>query len=191
LDGVQLLDLLRLRLQGAALQEMPGEVEGFELHVEPGVAAPEQLQLFATGKHRDLAAGNRALARLRAEFGDDAVAHAVLADGHLPAAQFRWQRGASLRAATPRPVLAPRLVRRLLTEPQPLARQHAGDDGWFIGRLNFGPVQNMFGPYVIAGGWWRREVHREYYFAQTRRGDVVWVFYDRLRRRWCTQGAIE
>jgi protein ImuB len=188
LATAQLLDLLRLRLSAAAL---PGEVAGFELHLDEGDPTPEQLQLFGTGKHRDLAAGNRALARLRAEFGDDAVVHARPADGHLPQAQFAWQPCARLQASNPRPVLIPRLVRRLLAQPQPLARQHAGDDGWFISRLNFGPVQNMFGPYVMSGGWWRQHVHREYYFAHTRRGDVAWVFYDRVRRRWCAQGGIE
>ena len=188
LDAAQVLDLLRLRLSAATL---PGEIEGFELHLDAGPAPGEQLQLFASGKHRDLAAGNRALARLRAEFGDGAVVCAVPTDGHLPEAQFRWQPCVRLQPGTPRPALVPRLVRRVLAQPQPLARQHAGDDGWFIGRLNFGPVQNMFGPHVIAGGWWRREVHRDYYFAQMRRGDVVWVFYDRVRRRWCTHGAVE
>lgn len=188
LDTAQLLDLLRLRLSATTLA---GEIEGFELQLDEGIAAAEQLQLFTTGKHRDLAAGHRALARLRAEFGDDSVVCAAAADGHLPEAQFHWQPCARIATAAPRPVLVPRLVRRLLAQPQPLARQHAGEDGWFIGRLNFGPVQDMFGPHVIAGGWWRREVHREYYFAQTRRGDLIWLFYDRVRRRWCTHGGVE
>jgi len=39
-------------------------------------------------------------------------------------------------------------------------------------------------PYLVSGGWWRAEVHREYAFAQTLRGDILWVFYDRRRRRW-------
>lgn len=213
LEREQLLELLRLRLPTLLLG---AEVEGFTLRLEPAGAAAAQLQLFAQGgcdgqRHRDHAAGNRALARLRAELGDDAVVTAKLVPGHLPEAQFRWEPCSTLQPANPRPALSqeqgsheqgphgpglqeqgqPRLVRRLLAQPMPLAHQQAGEDGWFIGRLNFGPVQNLHGPYVLAGGWWRRAVHREYYFAQTRRGDVVWIFHDRVRRRWCAHGGVE
>ncbi len=188
LDAVQLIELLRLRLETLPL---PGELEGFDLRAEPGTASAEQLQLFGAGRHRDLAAGNRALARLRAEFGDDAVQCADLADGHLPEAQVRWVRCLRLRHADPRPALQPALVRRVLTRPLALPHQHAGPDGWFAGNLNFGPVQNMFGPHVLAGGWWQRAVHRDYHFAETRRGDLLWIFYDRVRQRWCSHGAVE
>jgi protein ImuB len=49
----------------------------------------------------------------------------------------------------------------------------------------------MTGPYVLSGGWWVRPVHREYYYARTERGDLLWVFYDRPRRRWFLQGGVE
>lgn len=191
LDQAQLIELLHLRLSATTRERTAKrDLEGFELAVEDAPLAPEQLQIFTASKHRDRAAGRRALARLRAAFGDAAVVCAVPTDGHLPEAQFRWQPVTTLPDAKPRPTLLPRLVRRVLAQPQPLRHQRTGEDGWFIGRLNFGPVQNMFGPHVIAGGWWRRELHREYYFAQTRRGDLVWVFHDRRRRRWCTHGGI-
>lgn len=188
LDAVQLIELLNLRLDTLTLV---GEIEGFDLRAEAGAASAEQLQLFGMNQRRDLAAGNRALARLRAELGDDAVQRAHLADGHLPEAQVRWLRCEALRHPEPRPALQQTLVRRALTCPLALPHQHAGPDGWFAGNLNFGPVQNMFGPHVIAGGWWRRAVHRDYHFAETRRGDLLWIFYDRVRQRWCSHGAIE
>ncbi|GIW73157.1 MAG: hypothetical protein KatS3mg102_2699 [Planctomycetota bacterium] len=51
-----------------------------------------QRQLFATGGgRRDLAAADRALARLRARFGEQAVVRAVLRDAHLPEAGFAWE----------------------------------------------------------------------------------------------------
>jgi protein ImuB len=34
-------------------------------------------------------------------------------------------------------------------------------------------------------------VHREYHFAETHRGDCLWVYYDRARRRWFQHGAVE
>jgi len=48
----------------------------------------------------------------------------------------------------------------------------------------------MIGPYVVSGGWWARPVHREYHFAETLRGDLLWVYYDRQRRRWFLQGEV-
>ena len=47
--------------------------------------------MFTEKPTRDLDAANRALARLRAEFGDEAVVYAKLTDGHLPEARFTWE----------------------------------------------------------------------------------------------------
>jgi protein ImuB len=54
-----------------------------------------------------------------------------------------------------------------------------------------GPVIRLSGPYVISGGWWKKAIHREYHFAEMQRGDVLWIYYDRLRRRWFLQGRVE
>lgn len=35
------------------------------------------------------------------------------------------------------------------------------------------------------------ELRREYRYATCRRGDVLWVFHDRRRRRWFLQGQVE
>ena len=88
LDAVQILDLVRLRLE--SLQLAAGVVE-IELRAESSAATREQLKLFAEQPARDLDAANRALARLRAEFGDGAVVQAKLTDGHLPEARFAWE----------------------------------------------------------------------------------------------------
>jgi len=88
LDAVQILDLVRLRLE--SLQLAAGAIE-IELGAEACAATSEQLRLFNEKPTRDLEAANRALARLRAEFGDDAVVCAKLIDGHLPEARFTWQ----------------------------------------------------------------------------------------------------
>ena len=34
-------------------------------------------------------------------------------------------------------------------------------------------------------------IHREYYFVRARRGDVLWIYYDRQRQRWFLQGQVE
>ena len=54
-----------------------------------------------------------------------------------------------------------------------------------------GCVRDLAGPYLVTGGWWRSAVHREYYFVRTSAGDLLWVYYDRRRRRWRWQGQVE
>jgi protein ImuB len=34
-------------------------------------------------------------------------------------------------------------------------------------------------------------VHREYHFAEMKRGECLWIYYDRRRRRWFVQGQVE
>jgi hypothetical protein len=53
-------------------------------------------------------------------------------------------------------------------------------------------VVRIFGQCIVSGGWWAsHEVHREYHFAELKRGDCLWVYYDRYRWRWFWQGAVE
>jgi protein ImuB len=129
------------------------------------------------------------------ELGDDAVVRAVLREGHLPEASFGWERLSHVPRAQPSPKLVRPLVRRLLVKPQPLPPQarQVRDDGWLLSGLEHGAVERLLGPYVVSGGWWASspEVHREYHFAELRRGDCLWVYYDRNRRRWFWQGAVE
>lgn len=190
LDGRALLRLVHLRLTG-----MPpvAPVHAVRVWADDVAATREQLVMFASRPRRDLRAANEALARVRAELGDDAVVRAVLRDGHLPEASFGWERLAHVQEATPTPRMVRPLVRRLYAKPQrlpPQARQ-VRDDGWLLSGLEHGAVVRIFGPYIVSGGWWQHELHREYHFAELRRGDCLWVFYDRNRRRWFCQGAVE
>ncbi len=189
LDAAQILDLVRLRLE--SLQLAAGVIE-VELHAESCAATTEQLRLFAEKPTRDLDAANRALARLRAEFGEESVVYAKLAAGHLPEARFSWEPLTQVKL--PKNVLnSPVLVRRIFTKPIRLAGEpyNSHEDGWLILGPKHGTIEKLTGPYVFAGGWWNREIQREYYYAETRAGDVLWLYYDRVRRRWFWQGAIE
>ena len=227
LDSGQILDLVRLRLESLRL---PAGVVEIELGAETCAATSEQLHLFAEkhllseveGPSRDLHAANRALARLRAEFGDDAVVRARLTDGHLPEACFSWERLTEIKF--PEKALNPstefilseveglrtdsaerlndsnernmpnqNMVRRIWSKPRrlPGGPQRSHEDGWLILGPKYGSIDKLFGPYVFSGGWWNREIQREYYYAETRRGDFLWLYYDRVRRRWFWQGLIE
>ncbi|MBP7148092.1 MAG: DNA polymerase Y family protein [Acidobacteria bacterium] len=192
--AAQLLDLVRLRLESA---ELDGKVEELEVELLGVKLDAEQARLFAEQPRRDLAAANRALARLRAEFGPESVVRARVRDGHLPEASFLWEPLAALDEGAPPPARAgdapPVLVRRIAEKPEPLPSQshHLRDDGWLIHHHEHGAVTKMSGPYVVSGGWWTRPVHREYHFAHTARGDLLWVYFDRQRRRWFLHGHVE
>jgi protein ImuB len=189
LDARTLLRLLHLRLESD-----PPRAGVVEVTIAAGevLASREQLQLFAERPRRDLAAANEALARLRAELGAGAVVKAVLREGHLPEATYEWQ--VLERACMPAPQAGQRtLVRRVMDRAERLPPQNrqVRDDGWLLRGLEHGPVDRLDGPYVVSGGWWMTPIHREYHFVHTRRGRILWVYYDRRRRRWFLQGLVE
>jgi protein ImuB len=64
------------------------------------------------------------------------------------------------------------------------------DDGWLIRGPEYGAVMHTAGPYLVNGGWWLKEVQREYQFILTRRGSLLWVYYDRCRHRWFLHGQV-
>jgi len=188
LDEVQLTDLLRLKLEHLRLGAGVVEVRLSALTVR---ASHEQLRFFADTPRRDLAAGERALARVRSEFGEESVVQARLREAHLPEASFCWEPLTRLRRAEPRPTRERPLVRSLRAHPLPLPpRLRLSPDGWLLKNLEHGSVMRMFGPYTVSGGWWRKEVHREYHFAEMQKGQLLWIYNDRRRRRWYVHGEV-
>lgn len=190
LDGRSLVRLVHLRFTG-----MPplAPVNAARVWADEVAASREQLAMFAAKPRRDLRAADEALARVRAELGDDAVVRAVLREGHLPEASFGWERLHHVVPASPDRRLVHPLVRRVHARPQvlPLQARQVRDDGWLLSGLEQGAVVRILGPYVVSGGWWAHELHREYHFAEMRRGDCLWVFFDRNRRRWFCHGNVE
>jgi len=75
-----------------------------------------------------------------------------------------------------------------MLSPPPRTPRNAG---WLPAGPEAGPIVRLVGPDVLSGGWWRREIHRDYYFAETARGDLLWLFYDRRRRQWFLHGRVE
>lgn len=219
LDAAQIMDLVRLRLASlrlpSAVTDMALTATGSAASVEQLRLFAER----AT-PGRDLRAAERAFARLRAEFGDDVVVTARLRDGHLPEASFVWEpatraalpkvRSGAPRfpgipafpataAASTRAVLP--LVRRVFAKPLPLSpRPHHepvsdARNEWLVRGPEDGTVVRLSGPYVVAGGWWAgapgSEVRREYAFAETSRGHVLWIYSDPRRKRWFLAGRVE
>jgi protein ImuB len=191
LDAGQLRHLLRLRLEARTISA--GVIE-LHLQAKGTPATQRQLELFREKPKRDFSAIQRALARIRAELGNDAVESARLVDGHLPEAQFSLTPMKELPRSRPRETkTAPRpLARRILLPVVGLpSRARHEPDGWLLGDLADGPVEETHGPHVVSGGWWAKEVVRVYYYARTRSGRWLWVYLDQRRRRWFLQGEVE
>ena len=189
LQSGRVLELVRLRLEGQPLED---EVIELEIELHGAIGRPGQTELFAAHRQRDPAAGKRALARVRAELGDDSVRRAELVDGHLPEARFRWRPCLDFATATPHAIRRPPLIRRIFSRARPLSSQRRHEpDGWMIAGLEGGAVEEVIGPFVVDGGWWRREIHRDLHFVRTTHTGWLWVYFDRRRRRWFQVGAVE
>ena len=191
LDVVQLMNLVRLRLESLTLGA--GVIEVRVAGRAVATAAVQQ-GLFIERPRRDRDAAERALARVRAEFGDEAVVRALLCEAHLPEARFAWEPVGTVPLPEPREVACRPMVRRIharplalppALEPDPESRDRPVRGG------EAGYVRDLAGPYLVSGGWWRSAVHREYYFVRMRDGDMLWIYYDRRRRRWRWQGQVE
>jgi protein ImuB len=71
-------------------------------------------------------------------------------------------------------------VRRFHRDAHPAPRNH-DPDATMLERLE--------GPYTISGGWWVRDIHRNYHFAETEEGEIVWLYFDEKRGRWMEVGS--
>lgn len=193
LDVLQLMELIRLRVDALRL---PAGIEQVKLEAEGVRAQIDQLALFRTRQRRDIDAANRALARLRAAYGPKSVTRAEVRDAHLPEARFHWQPLQKVcfpdqKGERPNEETIP-LMRRILPRPIPLPdRPRHEPERWPNLDPRQGAVVRMHGPFRISGGWWVKTVERDYYYAETQRGDVLWIYYDRPRRRWFLHGIVD
>jgi protein ImuB len=189
-DAHQLLDLIRLRL--FAVGKLPDGVVEIVLVGQREALVSEQQRLLGSKPKRDLAAADRALARVRAELGNGAVRCAQLREGHLPEGRFTWEILDTMVAPKPRNMPFGRLIRRIHHKPIPLnnVQRQASDDSILAG-LQRGSPMNTLGPYIVSGGWWQQFVHREYYYSATQNGETLWIYYDQVRHRWFLHGRVE
>lgn len=199
LDVVQIVDLLRLRLSNVTLA---APVERILATLEHVRVHPRQIELVRGGRGerpRDVEAAARALARIKASFGPEAVTRAHLREAYLPEARFRFEPVSDVLLPQPaRQAQASSidggsgplpLVRRVFRTPMPLPQLPSHEPEAWLGQS--GPVEHMFGPYRISGGWWVRRRERDYYFVETKRGELLWIYYDRPTRRWRLHGVVD
>ena len=189
LETAQIVDLLKLRLGSLKLS---AGITGIDMEIEGTPAERRQGELFVEKSPRDLAAAARAFARLRAELGEHSVVYAVLREAHLPEARYEWQPAQSLAPPKARGVRIPSLVRRIYAHPVAFSPAHRRDaDRMFRNHIDDGTVRETFGPYIVSGGWWQRDVQREYYFVRTTNGRALWMYFDRRRQGWYLHGEVE
>lgn len=189
LEAGTILTLCRLRLETLSLESGVVEVRA---QARGTGKNQEQHTLFPETNARNHEAAERALAKIRAEFGNESVMRARLHEGYLPEARYGWE---PLQHFPPpqagAPLLAP-LVRRIYTPPIALPpREHREPDGWLVAGVADGPVEEVLGPHYMHGGWWMREITRAYYYVRTRSGRWLWIYHDQRRRRWYLQGEVQ
>lgn len=187
-DVQSILSLIRLRMERTKLS---AGAEAITLSAEGTTLSEAQLDLFGETS-RNMEEAQRAFAAIRADLGNDAVVRAEVREGHLPEACYRWVVMDGLAASAPQPVDLRPVVRRIYTPAQelPPTSRHA-PDGWLVAGVQEGPVEEVIGPHIISGGWWRKEIMRTYHFARTRSGRWLWIYYDANRRRWFLQGEVQ
>jgi protein ImuB len=92
LEAPLLLELVRLRLEHLDTKGgLRAGVVALTLELLPTPAAHAQGQLFRASPHQDTALAATALARVRAELGEEAVGRFTLREAHLPRASFAFQ----------------------------------------------------------------------------------------------------
>lgn len=191
-DEALLLELVRLRLEAEARKgAFERGVEAIALEIQGTPGRREQLQLLLGRRARDRAAAARALARVRAELGEASVAVAVLEDEHFPERAFRWAPAMLDRVVALSP---PSAEDEREGPPPPLVRRMLGGPIRVAG-LGAGTVAEELGRYRISGRWWGEGegegfIDREYRFVRLQRGDLLWLGFDRVRRRWRLWGTV-
>lgn len=174
LDVTRLVDLARLRLDRIRLSS---PVERIVLVVESRPVSPRQIDCLQAKPRRNLHDAARTLARLRAAFGPESVVRARLVEAHLPEARFRWEAAREVPAPRPTPPGEPApLIRSVRREPRLLTRA---------------PLPLGSGPGRVRTGWWEDPQERDYYWAETPGGEILWVFQSTDDHRWYLHGTVD
>jgi protein ImuB len=173
--------LRRLIVLRLSARQFTSGIEDIEIRSARTPPSQTQEELFR-GRGRDLKGGARAIAAIRARFGNDSVASAQLCDSWLPERSFKWVPLKGLSLPAPRSGQdapdRPTAVRRILHTPRQAQQVRAGK-----------------GSFALSGSWWgtgERDspFHREYSFQNSASG-VLWLYADKLTGiRWL-QGVVD
>jgi protein ImuB len=178
--------LIELRLSA---RQLSSGVQDIELRSARTRPSRVQGELF-TVRRRDLEAGARAFAAIRARFGNMAVSSARLRDSYLPERSFSWEPLERPLVPVPRAEAQgsaaspdnPAAVRRIFVEQRQV-------------RMSSMSGRGMTGPFAVSGSWWgspgRDAAYlRHYYFRSSPQG-IEWIFVDRIGGAAWLQGELD
>ena len=158
---------------------LPENIEGISLVVDQlqeAAVAPQDL--FHTGV--TTASRHELVDRLRSRLGLQAVGYLDCRYEHLPENAVLETHTLSTREDRNSDALGQRPF-WLLPTPQPI---HQDTERLYWN----GPLDVLHGPERIEDQWWTTPVSRDYYIAQTRQKQPVWIYQDRHNRRWYLHG---
>lgn len=169
-DFRQWLFLLKERLERTSLDH---EVEAIVLRGGPQVVLGSASGDLFEEPGRTEEARSSLLDRLQARLGQETVSGISLVDDHRPERAWRLsQPGEQSRGGG-----GGRRPLWLLREPLGLSREVSSS--W-----------RLHGPERIETGWWDgQDAARDYFLAETKRGEKLWVFRDRRNRDWFLHGV--
>jgi len=181
LDETQILGLVRLKLESqkrAPIISMKLVAKGVRASLEQTRLFHELSQSKGRFKTRDLKAGERALARVGAQFGDDTVLRSVVNDGHLPETKMRFE--------PLKKMCLPQVSKRENTRLVHAVRRI------FSRAHDVGAPRGMYvaSPFWVSGGWWSCEVRRAYHYIDDESGTLDWVYFDERKGCWRRQGIV-
>lgn len=169
----QILELIRERLHHF---ELPAPVREITLTARHLFSFKTQTQDLFETRARSLEKLPRLVERLCSRLGEESVFTLTEKADHRP--EKAWLacplKGAGKRKKEPPRQLATRPL-WLLDQPESLTRP---------------PQKLISGPERIESGWWdNQDASRDYYIAEARPGEQLWVYRDRRRDRWYLQGV--
>lgn len=156
-----------------------------------------QGRLFAR-RRTDPGRLSRALSRLRALFGDQALLRITLRESHRPEARNHSHSDAKQAPQTGRagragraPLLTTAL--RLIEPPRAIRVRLVGGR---IAAFSLGgqpplTVRLRFGPRRVSGDWWREPFDRDYFQVATADRGLYWLFRDLRENRWYLHGVFD
>jgi protein ImuB len=173
--------LRRLILLRLSARQFRSGVQDIEIRCARTQPSRRQQELFSV-KGRDLQAGARAFAAIRARFGNDSVASARARDSWLPEKSFAW-------VPVKRPVL-----------PSPRRETTASGRSTAVRRILFSPAKApqarpAGGAFTVSGGWWDAEGKdapyvRDYFYLDSPKG-MLWLFVDGVTGACWVQGDVD
>ncbi len=206
LNKKQWMELTHIRFNQIQLHS---PVHTLHLQLDGQQKQHQQIDLLEQPPERDLDAGSRALARLKALFGAQAVTHAQLRDLWLPENTFEWIPTTELRPPIPMNLITwpPPCTRQLHSSPQRhnLPQASSPQTSSLQGRPGIHkakgakttrphsapqPLQRMESP-----GWHTKPLgssmpRRDYQWVQTPEGTWRWA-YSNEQGQWFEQGVLD